>query len=105
VQLYDPVGGSRTEYAVPIYWRAESNDGPLPAAVQVGEPPCGWTETVAYAEDPPSDDLLGVDGLVRGGGFTFWPSQLSTETVLRSNHDSVDHATFRREGAAECDRA
>jgi hypothetical protein len=50
VTMSEPVGGSRTEYGVPIYWQIASSEGSRRARYPVGTVPQGFITTVPAVE-------------------------------------------------------
>jgi hypothetical protein len=102
IRAEELVGGSRTEFGVPIWWQIESDGAVVDGPVTVGSVPEGWTETVPYEAELPDDDLVGIEGTRDGMGMSFRPPTLREGEVLRGTYDTVSQERFEADAAAQC---
>jgi hypothetical protein len=104
VEVAESTGGSRTDFAVPIYWRIESPSGSQLREYNVGETPEGFVETVPFVRDLPDDVNLSIEATRRWMGMSFQANHLTPGVVLRGTYDEVDPLVFENEARGECRR-
>jgi len=104
VEVAESTGGSRTDFAVPIYWRIESPSGSQQHEYIVGETPEGFVETVPLVRDLPDDVNLSIEATRRWMGMSFQANRLTPGVVLRGTYDEVEPLAFESEARAECRR-